>query len=262
MEDMINSLKDLGLNRYEAKAYIGLTKIITGNADEIAEISDLPRSRVYETLNGLEKKGFVSIKRERPLKYEAIEPTVIFKKEKEELISQLNKTEQKLKEYYTNQISEIQAPVWLIHSPENIIEKEMDLIKKSKKSITMRIGFLLPQEGELMLKALNKLPKNVKIRILANPECYVDDEKIDILKIFEKNNHNNLEIIPAELPLMKMLICDGKELFGTFAQFNKENNSIYPKTAIGVCNKYEDICSNFDYHFIKQFKQISQTIPK
>ncbi len=57
MEDMINSLKDLGLNRYEAKAYIGLTKIITGNADEIAEISDLPRSRVYETLNGLEKKG-------------------------------------------------------------------------------------------------------------------------------------------------------------------------------------------------------------
>ena len=174
----------------------------------------------------------------------------------------MNKTEQKLEEYYTNQISEIQAPVWLIHSPENIIEKEMDLIKKSKKSITMRIGFLLPQEGELMLKALNKLPKNVKIRILANPECYVDDEKIDILKIFEKNNHNNLEIIPAELPLMKMLICDGKELFGTFAQFNKENNSIYPKTAIGVCNKYENICSNFDYHLIKQFKQISQTIPK
>ena len=93
-------------------------------------------NRVYDILNGLEKKGFVSIKRERPLKYEAIEPTVIFKKEKEELISKLNKTEQKLEEYYTNQISEIQAPVWLIHSPENIIEKEMDLIKKSKKSIT------------------------------------------------------------------------------------------------------------------------------
>ena len=53
MEDLINSLKDLGLSRYEAKAYIGLTKIITGNADEIAEISNLPRSRVYDILNGL-----------------------------------------------------------------------------------------------------------------------------------------------------------------------------------------------------------------
>ena len=180
MENLIDSLKNLGLSRYEAKAYIWLTKIITGNADEIAEISDLPRSRVYDILNGLEKKGFVSIQRQRPLKYEAVEPNVIFKKEKEELISELNKTEQKLEEYYTNQISEIQAPVWLIHYPENIIEKEMSLIKKAEKSLTMRIGFLLPGEGELMVKVMNNLSKNVKIRILANPECCVDDEKIDI----------------------------------------------------------------------------------
>ena len=259
MENLIDSLKNLGLSRYEAKAYIGLTKIITGNADEIAEISDLPRSRVYDILNGLEKKGFVSIQRQRPLKYEAVEPNVIFKKEKEELISELNKTEQKLEEYYTNQISEIQAPVWLIHYPENIIEKEMSLIKKAEKSLTMRIGFLLPGEGELMVKVMNNLSKNVKIRILANPECCVDDEKIDIVKIFENNKHTNLEIIPAELPLIKILICDGKELFGTFANLNKVNNSVYSKTAIGVFNKYEDICSNFDYHFIKQFNMF-QTI--
>lgn len=262
MEDMINSLKGLGLSRYEAKAYIGLTKLVCGTADEIAEISDLPRSRVYDILNGLEKKGFVSIQRNRPLKYEAVEPKVIFKKEKEKLMSKFNKTEQKLEQYYTNQISEIPAPVWLIHYPENIIEKEMDLIKKAKKSITMRIGFLLPQEGEMMVNTLNNLPNNVKIRILANPECRVDDEKIDILKIFEKNTHVNLEIISSELPLMKMLICDGKELFGTFAKFNKQNNSIYPQTAVGVCNQYEDICGNFDYHFIKQFERISQIIQK
>ena len=117
---------------------------------------------------GLKKKGFVSIQRDRPLKYEAVEPKVIFKKEKEELISKLNKTEEKLEEYYTNQISEIQAPVWLIHYPENIIEKEMELIKKAKISITMRIGFLLPNEGETMVSTLNNLPNNVKIRILTN----------------------------------------------------------------------------------------------
>ena len=57
MEDMINSLKDVGLSRYEAKAYIGIIKLISGTADEIAEKSDLPRSRVYDILNGLEKKG-------------------------------------------------------------------------------------------------------------------------------------------------------------------------------------------------------------
>lgn len=262
MENMINSLKDLGLNRYEAQAYIGLTKIITGNADEIAKISDLPRSRIYDILNELEKKGFVEIKRERPLKYTAVEPEIIFKKEKEKLINNLNKTENQLEELYTNQVSEVQAPVWLIHSPEKIIKKEIELISKTKKTITLRIGFLLEEEGEQMLKAFNNIPRSVKIRVLSNPYCHVNNKRIDIIKIFENTNLDNLKVIPAELPLMKMLISDGRELFGTFAKFEGENNSIIPQTAIGVCNQYEDICSNFDYHFIKQFNQISQKIQK
>ncbi len=262
MENMINSLKDIGLNRYEAQAYIGLTKIISGTADEIAQISNLPRSRIYDILNELEKKGFVNIKRERPLKYQVIEPKIIFRKEKETLINNLNKTESKLEEIYKNQITEVQAPVWLIHSPEKIIEKEIEILKKSKKTITLRIGFLLEGEGEEMLKAFNEIPRSTKIRILANPYCYVNHEKIDIIKIFEKSKLNNLEIIPMDLPLIKLLIIDGKELYGTFAKFEGENNSIIPETAIGVCNQYEDICSNFDYHFIKQFNQISQITPK
>ncbi|MBR2558450.1 MAG: helix-turn-helix domain-containing protein, partial [Methanobrevibacter sp.] len=90
---MINSLKKLGLNRYEAQAYIGLTKIITGQADEIAEVSNLPRSRIYDILNQLENKGFVEITRSRPLRYTVIEPTVIFKQEKENLIDELQSTE-------------------------------------------------------------------------------------------------------------------------------------------------------------------------
>lgn len=96
MESMINSLKDLGLNRYEAQAYIGLTRIIKGQADEIAEVSNLPRSRIYDILNELEKKGFVEIERGRSLKYTVVEPNIIFRKEKEELINRLNETEIKL----------------------------------------------------------------------------------------------------------------------------------------------------------------------
>lgn len=265
MEDMINSLKDLGLSRYEAQAYIGLTKIIKGHAEEIAQVSGLPRSRIYDILNDLEKKGFVEIKRGRPLEYNVVEPNIIFKREKEKLISKLDKTEEKLNEFYTNQISEVQAPVWLIHTPENIIKKESEIIKNSKNSITLRVGFLLPGEGEEMINAFNRIPRSVKIRILANRECYIDNEKIDIIEIFEKSKLDNLEIIPAELPIIKLLIRDGKELFGTFAKFTGDNNSILPQTAIGVCNEYEDICNNFDYHFIKQFKQIknlSQLTPK
>lgn len=87
----------------------------------------------------------MKIERGRPLKYKDIAPNVIFKKEKEKekLFQDLNESERKLTETYNNEISEVQAPVWLIRTPENIIEKEINLIKQSRKLITLRAGFLL-----------------------------------------------------------------------------------------------------------------------
>ena len=257
MEKMINSLKKLGLNRYEAQAYIGLTKIITGQADEIAEVSNLPRSRIYDILNQLEKKGFVEITRSRPLRYTVIEPTVIFKQEKENLIDELQSTEKKLEELYLNNTSEVQAPVWLIHTTDNILEKEMEVIKKASKLITLRAGFLLKGEAQMMIKAFNHIPRSVKIKIIANKECYVENEKIEIIDIFKKAKLSNLEIVEADLPMMKMLIRDGRELVGTFARFEGENNSVKPETAIGVNNRYEALCKNFNDYFIKQFNMLN-----
>lgn len=256
MEKLINSLKKLGLSRYESQAYIGLNKIITGQADEIAKVSDLPRSRIYDILKGLEEKGFVEIKRGRPLKYTVVEPSVIFKKQKEKLIKELETTENKLENIYTDEIAEVQAPVWLIHTPEKIIEKEVDLIKKTQKSITLRAGFLLNGESQAMIKAIRNNPNNIDIKILANPICYVEDEKIEIVETFKKAKLPNLKIIKTDLPMMKMLISDEKELIGTFAQFNGENNSVIPQTAIGVNNKYSAICKNFNDHFLRQFMKM------
>ena len=76
---------------------------------------------IYDILNGLEKKGFVSIQRERPLKYEAIEPTVIFKKEKDPVLS-LNVRKLKLS-YVLNELDKIR-------NNTNNINKESSEIKK------------------------------------------------------------------------------------------------------------------------------------
>lgn len=255
MEKMINSLKKLGLTRYEAQAYIGLNKIIEGHADKIAEVSNLPRSRIYDILNDLERKGFVEIERGRPLKYSVIEPNIIFRKEKEKLINELEASENKLKEIYSDDLSEVQAPVWLIHSNENIIQKEISVIKNASHTITIRIGFLLEGEANAMIKAFNEIARSIKIKIIANKECYVNNKKIEIVKTFKNAKLDNLEIVEASTPILKLLIRDERELFATFARFEGENNSIISETAIGVNNRYEDICKNFNDYFTKQFAE-------
>ena len=256
MEKLISSLKKLGLSRYESQAYIGLNQIITGQADDIAKVSNLPRSRIYDILNSLEDKGFVEIERGRPLKYTVVEPSIIFKKQKEKLIDDLQTAEDKLENIYSNETSEVQAPVWLIHNPLRIIENEAELIRKTQKSITLRAGFLLKGEAQAIIKAVKANPRNITVKILANPTCYVENEKIEIVEIFEKSKISNLEIIRTNLPMIKMLISDEKELIGTFAQFSGQNNSVNPQTAIGVNNKYAAICKNFNDHFLIQFNKM------
>ncbi|MBR5504032.1 MAG: TrmB family transcriptional regulator [Methanobrevibacter sp.] len=255
MESIIESLGKLGLTRYEAKAYIGICKLISAPAEQIAKSAEMPRSKVYNTLKELDKKGFVTVTHTRPLEYKAVPPSDVMKRKKDELMKELEDSQEKLDELYNDQLSEIEAPVWLIKTSENIINKEVELIRRSSKSINMRIGFLLEGEGEALIKAFKEIPRNIPIKILACRECYINKEKIEIIKMFEDAKLDNLEIIEADIHFVKIVIRDGKELFRTIVKFTGEEKSVLPETSVGVLNQYKDICKNFDDRFLIQFEK-------
>lgn len=256
MENIIESLEKFGLTRYEAKAYIGMTNIISGKAEDIAKASEIPRSKIYSTLKELDKKGFITITHTRPIEYKVVPPREVYKRKKEELIKELEDSEEKLDEIYNSQISEVQAPIWLIKTSKNIINKEVEIVKKTRKSLNMRVGFLLEGEGEELIKAFNSIPRNIPIRILASPYCYINQERIDIIELFESARLENLEIIKADIPFVKIIIRDEKELFRTIVKFTGKEKSVLPETAVGVLNQYSDICKNFDERFVNQFNRI------
>ena len=66
---LMNLLKQLGLNQYESRIYSSLLSLGTLTAGELAEVSNVPRSRVYDVLTSLEKKGFAIVQVGRPIKY-------------------------------------------------------------------------------------------------------------------------------------------------------------------------------------------------
>jgi sugar-specific transcriptional regulator TrmB len=56
---IVGDLISLGLNKNEARAYQSLVRLGTSSARVIAEDSGIPRSKVYETLDLLEKRGII-----------------------------------------------------------------------------------------------------------------------------------------------------------------------------------------------------------
>src|SRR3989338_3408379 len=68
-QETIKKIKSLGLNTYEAKIWTALLSRGVSTAGELSDIADVPRSRSYDVLESLEKKGFVIMKLGKPIKY-------------------------------------------------------------------------------------------------------------------------------------------------------------------------------------------------
>lgn len=67
-------LLNLGLNRYEAGAYVALTRRGRATGAEVARIAGLPRQRIYDVLDGLVGWGLATVEPGRPAYYAAVDP--------------------------------------------------------------------------------------------------------------------------------------------------------------------------------------------
>jgi len=254
MDENITILKGIGLTMYEAQAYVTLTSLIQATAFEVSEKSSIPRSKIYDVLKKLNEKNFIEIEDGRPLTYIAKSPVEVLSREKEKIDSEIDDTITRLTNIYENGMSQVQAPIWRIYGVEKIINQEIEIIKRAKTSINMRIGFLFEGEGEALAGAL-KYRKDLEVNILASPTCYINDEKFEIIEFFKENKIN---IQKADIPFVKVMICDSKEMLHTYTKFSEDKRNVIPETAIGIWNKYEEIAKNYDDRFMNQLKKLKK----
>ena len=80
-QDLVKKVRDyFNLNIYETKIWLALLKKGMVTAGEAAAVSGVPRSRTYDVLESLEKRGFAIVKLEKPIKYIGIKPRIILEK--------------------------------------------------------------------------------------------------------------------------------------------------------------------------------------
>ena len=80
-EFLSNLRRAFDLNLYEVRIWTALLSRGVSTAGELSDIGNVPRSRAYDVLESLEKKGFVVMKLGKPIKYIAVEPKEVGKLE-------------------------------------------------------------------------------------------------------------------------------------------------------------------------------------
>ena len=191
-KSIVDRLKTFGLNSYEAKLWTALISRGVASAGELADISNVPRSRSYDVLESLESKGFIAKKSDKPIVYTAIPPADVLERIKQNIKEQTEnsmvmleglKKDALLKELQTlhQEGIDVIEPTELsgnIKGRENIYHHLAMMIKNATESvhlISTKEGMQRKQEalGELLTQAKKKgvalsftIPKGVPEKTL------------------------------------------------------------------------------------------------
>ena len=135
MDDVIESLKEIGLNSYEAKVYVALLKKYPATGYEVAKLADIPQSRAYDTLKSLENEKIVTSGSEKPQTFIPVKPKELTKRFRRKIESNLNFLEKKLPDVK----NDYNEPIHAINGISEIRTKLIELIKSAKDDIYLEI---------------------------------------------------------------------------------------------------------------------------
>ncbi|MBU0469937.1 MAG: hypothetical protein KKA62_05110 [Nanoarchaeota archaeon] len=218
-KEFLDKLTDFGLNSYERKLWIALLSRGVSTAGELSDISNVPRSRAYDVLESLEKKGFIVVKVGKPIKYLAVSPSEVVERVKKKVVEeadQKNKVLTELKQ--SDLLDELttlhQEGVKLIdptdksgafRGRDKAYEHLSLLIKNSKKSISLMTSAEgLQRKQDILFNQLKKAAKDgVSIKISVPTET--DKETIDKFSKFAKIKVNKESTA-------RFCIADGKDM--------------------------------------------------
>jgi len=211
------------LNIYEAKVWTALLSRGVATAGELADISGVPRSRSYDVLENLEKKGFIIMKIGKPIKYIAVQPEEILQRIKKKVsdqaqvhLNQLNKVSktniyQEIELLYKQGIDKIEPAdlSGILKGRKNVYDHLKTIISNAEESVsimTTEKGFL--RKLDVLRNVIKKAKKkNIKIKIAA-PVTDISfmpkdmKEAIDVRVVDEKTKARFILVDSKELLFM------------------------------------------------------------
>ncbi|HDR7950774.1 TPA: TrmB family transcriptional regulator [Bacillus toyonensis] len=137
MDHIVQQLKKIGFNEYEAKSYVSLVKQGPVTAYQVSKNSGIPRARIYEILDNLVEKGIV-MKEEinNTIRYSPLPVEIFLQKAQSEWQSTYEVISDSLKKLESSE-EKSDNRVITLKDKKAIISYCQSLIKKAEKRIVI-----------------------------------------------------------------------------------------------------------------------------
>jgi sugar-specific transcriptional regulator TrmB len=238
--EILGSLEEMGLSKYESSAYYNLLGKGMITATEVSYCSNLPRQKIYSVLKKLESKKLVLLNYQKPLMCRAIAPKEAFR-------DIIIKSELKLNDIKKNilnlqQLNDeglrnkgIEEKKYFILNQCSTTNTLVDQIKKSKEAIYAMIN---PWGSKLLTYSKNDLVKaiieGVRVRFIFDEKCEIDN------RTFPNTIEKKLSKITTNIFIfdnVNILILDKNGIRSTLVHSNEMISSI-------ILNQFNDLWNN------------------
>ena len=143
VEQAVELLQQLGLKEYEAKSFVALSRLPRGTAKDISDISEVPRTRVYDAIRVLESKGLVEIQHSNPQQFRAVsidEAVQTLRNEYDERAESLRQTLRGIEPASTDGEADITHEIWALSGNTAITNRAHQLIDGAETEVVLVIG--------------------------------------------------------------------------------------------------------------------------
>ena len=257
-QELIGKIKDyFDLNIYETKVWLALLARGVASAGQVASDSRVPRSRTYDVLESLEKKGFAIVKLGKPVKYIGVKPPLIIEKLKnnvaksaeEKIVSLTNirDTEEfsKLEELYKQGINPIKREEFslALKGKTNISSYLREVLLNAQKEVIICTS---AEDVSSKIKLFKQMLDDIKQSKAKTKVALFGDERL--IKKLSDSLQVRIKKIDVDA---KFFIVDRKEMLFYVSKDSNEKNK--EDTAIWINSEFFSLAfaSLFDKAFEK-----------
>jgi HTH-type transcriptional regulator, sugar sensing transcriptional regulator len=237
-EEFLSKLRRyFSLNLYEVKIWTALLSRGVSTAGELSDIANVPRSRSYDVLESLERKGFVVMKIGKPIKYIAVSPKEVVERVKKNVKKDADESVKRLESLKTTDVikelnalhtqgvelvepSDMAASLKGRHNLYNHLELTIRNAEKTVTIMTTTQGLMRKIEG--LKGTFEEVKKRgVKIRIAA-PITKEAEEAVRDLSSVAEIRHTSSKA--------RFTVVDGKEVIFMIM----DDAEVHPTYDIGI----------------------------
>ncbi len=246
----VDKLKTLGFSQYEITCYLTLAAHHPINGSRISRISGMARSRVYDVLRNMVRKGFVLEVGEG--RYVPLPPEELYKRLQRDFDDGLQQLKAQLNGKSAHAAYEF---IWMLRGYERVLAKAVEMIKAAQKELYVR---LFPQSGRRLLKEIKAAQaRGVGIRYISMGAM---SPTFEIQVCHPDSDHLKSTIGGRSFDI----IADKSEaLVGIFEEGQEDDSPInWTRNRLFVISNRDSLRHDFYHYFLDKLVERGATLSK